>query len=104
MSYVKLHTTLCSIGGVGELGAQHIIGVASLLNLIPPYYQTVATIAPKTKTAKTVWKLYNLSAVVLEKRKSEIALLLGLSTKTVEQGYCKLFREADYLILETPPC
>ncbi len=97
MSYVALHKTLCSIGGVGELGAQHIIGVASLLNLIPAYYQTIATIAPKTKTAKKVRKLYNLSTVVLEKQKSEIASMLVLSEKVVESGYCEMFREADYL-------
>ena len=97
MSYVELHKELCSIGGIGEVGAQHSIGVASLLNLIPAYYQTIATIAPKAKTAKLIRKLCNISAVVLEKQKSEIASMLVLSEKVVESGYCEMFREADYL-------
>ena len=97
MSYVSLHKRMCSIGGVGGLGAQHIIGVASLLNLIPAKYQAIATIATNTNTAKRVRKLYNLSSVVLEKQKSEIAVMTGLSEKIVESGYCEMIREEDYI-------
>ena len=103
LSYIHLHNRLCVIGGVGGLGAQHIIGVASLLNVIPPEYQTVATMAPNTNTAKQVKKLYNLSTVVLEKQKSEIAYSTGYSEKIIECGYCEMFREEDFVSIGDTP-
>jgi hypothetical protein len=91
--YARLHKTLQEIGGVGPLGAQHIIGVASLLNAIHPRYQSIATIAGTTKTAKKVKRLYNLSAVVLEKQKTEVSLELDVEEKVVENGYCEMIKE-----------
>ena len=91
--YAKLHQKIQEIGGIGPLGAQHIIGVASLLTAIHPRYQTVATVAPGTMTAKKVKKLYNLSAVVLEKQKQEVALKTNLNQKIVENAYCAMFQE-----------
>jgi hypothetical protein len=93
LPYARLHKMIQEIGGVGPLGAQHIIGVASLLNVIHPRYQSIATIAETTMTAKKVKQLYNLSAVVLEKQKYEVAMELGCSEKIVESGYCEMFRE-----------
>jgi hypothetical protein len=91
--YARVHQQIQEIGGIGPLGAQHIIGVASLLNAIHPRYQCVATIAQNTMTAKRVKKLYNLSAVVLEKQKQEVALATNLDEKIVESAYCEMFRE-----------
>jgi hypothetical protein len=91
--YAKVHQQIQEIGGVGPLGAQHIIGVASLLNGVHPRYQTIATIAQNTMTAKRVKKLYNLSAVVLEKQKQEVAMATNLDEKIVESSYCEMFRE-----------
>ena len=36
LKYARLHQKIQNIGGVGPLGAQHIIGVASLLNAVHP--------------------------------------------------------------------
>ena len=93
LEYARLTKKIQEIGGVGPLGAQHIIGVASLLNAIHPRYQMVATIAENTITAKKVKKIYNLSAVVLEKLKYEVAIETGFEEKLVESSCCEMFRE-----------
>jgi hypothetical protein len=93
LPYARLHQQITDIGGIGPLGAQHVIGVASLLGVIHPRYQTVATIAEGTTTAKKYKKLYNLSVVVLEKQKTEVAIETDLDEKTVEGSYCEMGRE-----------
>ncbi|MFT5185361.1 MAG: hypothetical protein ACI84C_002506 [Flavobacteriales bacterium] len=104
MPYVQLHKKVKEIGGVGSLGAQHIIGVASLLNVIHPRYQTMATIGETTVTAKKIKKQYNLSTVVLEKQKSEVAKETKKSEKLVEGAYCEMKREEPPIgIGELPP-
>ena len=80
--------------GVGPLGAQHVIGVASLIGIILCFYQNTATIAPTTTTAKKVKDTFMLSATVLEKHKLEVAEEAGLSEKIIESAYCEMFREA----------
>ena len=95
MPYPVLHQKIEKIMGVGPLGAQHVIGVASLIGIVPAVYQNIATIARTTRTAKKVKEVYMLSATVLEKQKAEVAEELEITEKIVEAAYCEMFREED---------
>jgi hypothetical protein len=53
----------------------------------------MAAIAEGTTTAKKYKKMYNLSVVVLEKQKTEVAMETDLDEKTVEGSYCEMGRE-----------
>jgi hypothetical protein len=103
MPYVTLMNRLKMIVGVGPLGAQHIIGVASLMCALPAHYQSFAMIGETTFTAKKVRKFYHLSAIVLDKQKFEIAEITGLDEKFVESGYCEMFREEPNLAVGDTP-
>jgi hypothetical protein len=103
MPYAMLHRKLGGIMGVGPLGAQHLIGVASLLGIIPCSYQNIATIAESTNTCKKVKAKYLLSATVLEKQKEEVAEETGFLEKIVESGYCEMLREEDVLLAGASP-
>jgi hypothetical protein len=78
-SYASIHQSLMMIKGVGSLGAQHLIGILSLIAVIPPEYGAFASIATTTNTAKKIRKYYGLTATECEHLKRAVASHLHIN-------------------------
>ena len=73
-----------TIQGIGHLGAQQILAIASLCCVIPPYFCSTAKLCTGTRTAKGLSINYNIIPSVAAKLYDEIALELGVSVVYVE--------------------
>jgi hypothetical protein len=84
---------LATIQGIGHLGAQHILAIASLCSVIPPYLCASAKLCVGTRTAKGLADNYNIIPSVAEKLYEEIAQELGVTVAYVENLTCEYPRE-----------
>jgi hypothetical protein len=93
--YKSKVTSLAGIQGIGDLGAQHILAIASLCSVIPPYFCSTAQLCAGTHTAKGLAENYNINPSVAKKLYAEIALELGVTVAYVENITCEYPREND---------
>jgi hypothetical protein len=84
---------LTKIQGVGHLGAQHMLSIASLCSIIPPYFCSMAQLCAGTRTAKCLAEQYNIIPSVAEKLYGELSLELGVTVAYVENLTCEFPRE-----------
>jgi hypothetical protein len=86
---------LAGIQGVGDLGAQHILAIASLCSIIPPFFCCTAQLCAGTHTAKGLAENYNIIPSVAKKLYAEIAEEVGVTVAYVENLTCEYPREND---------
>lgn len=93
--YQATISLLAGIQGVGDLGAQHILAIASLCSIIPPFFCCTAQLCAGTRTAKGLAENYNIIPSVAKKLYAEIAEEVGVTVAYVENMTCEYPREND---------
>jgi hypothetical protein len=91
--YKESTRQLTTIQGVGHLGAQHILAIAALCSIIPPFFCSMAQLCKGTRTAKCLAEQYNIIPSVAEKLYAEISSELGVTVAYVESLTCEYPRE-----------